>query len=790
MKILYSFPHAIGAPGIGTTAAHQALGLVQRGHDVTVMATSAHKSAPAFPRFISTLVFAGVRMPHRVLGMDRTMAYHDMRVARHLTRHPDAYDVVHCWPGATLDTARIAAKLGLPALREVPNTHTANAGEVVRRLCEELGVALPEGNSHKNSPEKIAREQAEYDAAFRLLVPSENVAKTFRERGFADDKLSRHRYGFDPAVFTPAAARDAGPLKAVFLGSIGPRKGLHVALEAWSRSQASKTGQFAIYGRIEDGYAPVIEPYLGVPGVSLHDFTSNVNQMLQSSDVLLLPSFEEGSALVTYEAQGCGVIPLVSDAAGAMCADGVTGLVHKAGDAAALTGHLDRLAGDADLRRAMRDNVLSQRDQLSWAAAAERLEACYEEARASLSAPAGPDRKPKSQAQTQADTTGVSAPRDLVFTFWQETWADAVKRSYMTPDRLAHALLERPEVGSLLVANPYRMGPSQVYRRLQGRRMPPLPRRPHPTAMASPLRLRRKDGTGQGELRRTYVAYDRSLHAASTELGLVRPPVLTMNPFYAAYGPADWCGPVTYFAFDDWAAYDDHARWWPDYIRAYDEIRRRGHRVCAVSQHLLDRINPTGPGLVVPNGIAPEEWRTPLPPPDWVAGLPRPLILYTGSIHSRLDLDAVRDVSKRYSHGTILFVGPVSNHDVAHKLTQIPGVQLRGSLPRTLVAGLTQSADACIMPHHRNPLTESMSPIKIYEYCAAGIPTAATDMASVRKIHKHIVLTQPGDSFADAVERAIAIGPMPEDQRQRFIDENSWAQRQEAILNLTFQDAP
>ena len=379
--------------------------------------------------------------------------------------------------------------------------------------------------------------------------------------------------------------------------------------------------------------------------------------------------------------------------------------------------------------------------------------------------------------------------RDLVFTFWHETWTDTVHRQFfMTPDRFAQAILTRPDVGGLLIANPFRLGPLQRLRKLQGRRQEVLPERPYPTAAVSPLRLRRRDGTDEAGLRRTYAAYDRQLRATAKKLGLNTPAIITTNPFYAAYGPQEWAGPVTYYAFDDWAAHDAYSRWWPAYLRAYAEIRRRGHRVCAVSQHLLARIDPLGPGLVAPNGIVPEEWQPPWREPDWLAELPRPYILYTGAIHSRLDLEAIRDVARRFPSGSLLFVGPIRNPEVASELAKIPRVHLRDSLSRQLVAGLTRAVDVCIMPHHRNALTESMSPLKIYEYCAAGRPSVATDIASVRNIHEQVVLVPPGASFADGVERALAIGPMAEDERQQFIRENSWRGRHDAILALAFAD--
>jgi glycosyltransferase involved in cell wall biosynthesis len=380
--------------------------------------------------------------------------------------------------------------------------------------------------------------------------------------------------------------------------------------------------------------------------------------------------------------------------------------------------------------------------------------------------------------------------RDVVFTFWRETWVDAVDRQFMTPDRFVQGLIEHPAVGRLLIANPYRRfgGATLKHLRKDAPARAPLPRRDRGIALVSPVRLQRHDGVGPQTLRRTYRRYDEALRRAAERMGMRNPAVITTNPFYAAYGRFDWAGPVTYYAFDDWSAYDAHAKWWPDYDWAYACIREQGHRVCAVSRHLLDRIDPRA-GLVTPNGIVPQEWRAPCAAPAWLASLPRPHILYTGAIHGRLDLDAVKAIAARYSHGSILFVGPISDQGVADALRSIPGVELRPPLHRSEIAGLTAAADVCIMPHRRNRLTESMSPLKIYEYCAAGRPSVATDIPPVRGIHDHVVLVPEGDSFVDGIERALSLGPMPEAERQAFLAHHSWARRHDDILDFSLADA-
>ena len=67
-----------------------------------------------------------------------------------------------------------------------------------RTSCERLRSADEEG------PED---EEAEYEMASKLLVPSEHVRSTFLERGFAPEKLIRHQYGFDPQTFRPGPDR-------------------------------------------------------------------------------------------------------------------------------------------------------------------------------------------------------------------------------------------------------------------------------------------------------------------------------------------------------------------------------------------------------------------------------------------------------------------------------------------------------------------------------------------------------------------------------------------------------
>jgi glycosyltransferase involved in cell wall biosynthesis len=274
VHVLYSFPDGLGAPGIGTTARHQVEGLIGHGIDVSVWCTSLHCELPGAKRVVTTLQGFGVRVPHRALGGGggRAYRYHDWCAARALGRPDAGVDVVHVWPRASLRTARAARALGIPAVREAPNTHTGHAFEAVRRECELLGIAPPPGHSHTFYHRRLAHEEAEYAAADVILCQSEFSRATFVQRGVPAAKVAVHQNGTDIARFRPAVApRPVGrPLTALFAGRLEPRKGLHYALRAWARSGAGERGgRFVICGEFVPGYREIVAPLLEDPSVEV-----------------------------------------------------------------------------------------------------------------------------------------------------------------------------------------------------------------------------------------------------------------------------------------------------------------------------------------------------------------------------------------------------------------------------------------------------------------------------------------------------------------------------------------
>ena len=83
--------------------------------------------------------------------------------------------------------------------------------------------------------------------------------------------------------------------------------------------------------------------------------SAEVARRLQASDVLLLPSLDEGLPTVLLEAMACGVPVVATDCGGVSEAftDGVEGFLVPPRDAGALADALARLWRDPELRARM-----------------------------------------------------------------------------------------------------------------------------------------------------------------------------------------------------------------------------------------------------------------------------------------------------------------------------------------------------------------------------------------------------------------------------------------------------
>ena len=375
-------------------------------------------------------------------------------------------------------------------------------------------------------------------------------------------------------------------------------------------------------------------------------------------------------------------------------------------------------------------------------------------------------------------------PRDFVFTFSYESLIDARKRGMMRPpDRLVAALMDSPDVRRLLVADPYRSWLTSWLRSVVDYR-----HRQHDTEKVrhvSPLRFARADPVEIAAVEQVYRSYEGTVRRAADAAGLVSPAFVTANPLVAGFAQLEWTDGTVYYARDDWLSSPARRRYWPAYREAYRRISASGRAVAAVSQEIIDRIDPRGPHRVVPNGIEPSEWIGPLPAaPEWFDSIPGPRAVYVGTLDTRLDIDGITLLAKERPDLQIVLIGPAPDDAYIAPLKDIANVHVRGLVGRHEVISVLRNCELTLLAHRRTPLTEAMSPLKVYEYLAAGRPVLATDLEPVRGFGERVHLTETVVGLRRCRRFGAGAGNAGEQERHAFVTANAWSSRHKEILTL------
>src|SRR5215204_2390267 len=109
LRVLYSFPHKLGADRICYTAWQQVNGLVAAGADVLLHAGALHRPVPHGVQVRTTLARWRFRIPYRAIGSRRAFALHDYIVSRRIENLVGQVDIVHAWPQGALRTLEASA---------------------------------------------------------------------------------------------------------------------------------------------------------------------------------------------------------------------------------------------------------------------------------------------------------------------------------------------------------------------------------------------------------------------------------------------------------------------------------------------------------------------------------------------------------------------------------------------------------------------------------------------------------------------------------------------------------
>jgi glycosyltransferase involved in cell wall biosynthesis len=285
----------------------------------------------------------------------------DARIACWLTRQAQPPAIVNGFELGALATFRAAKELGATTVLDVPAAHEY--------------AAAAQGEDPREDPH-TPRVLAERELADYLVAPSGFVLDCLADNGVPEERLVKIPYGTEPPA--EVAPRDSGDIfRALFVGTIGRRKGVDVLLEAW-RKLALPRSELVVVGGATPSNAALLQNrptscrWVGI--VTRRELPDLFGQC----DVFVFPTRAEGSALVTYQAMGEGRVVVTTPAAGSVITDGADGLIIPVDDPDALAEQLLRLYEQPELRRELgaraRETILAR---YTWAHYRTRVRALY-----------------------------------------------------------------------------------------------------------------------------------------------------------------------------------------------------------------------------------------------------------------------------------------------------------------------------------------------------------------------------------------------------------------------------
>jgi glycosyltransferase involved in cell wall biosynthesis len=237
-------------------------------------------------------------------------------------------------------------------------------------------------------------------------------------------------------------------------------------------------------------------------------------------------------------------------------------------------------------------------------------------------------------------------------------------------------------------------------------------------------------------------------------------------------------------------------------VRREQAVLTGAHLCVAVSAELQARLEGLVPGhpiAVVPNGVDAELFarlpsraearrRFDLP-------MDHPVIGFAGALRPWHGLETAIEALPGIEGAVLAVAGDGSHRETLERLAAERGVIDRvrwlGRVPHDEMPAFLAGLDAAVAPYP--PLDDfAFSPLKLYEYLAAGVPVVASDVGQVREVleaERSGALVPPGDHEALAAAlRAMLASPAARgraaEARKRTLELHSWDERARQLGGL------
>jgi glycosyltransferase involved in cell wall biosynthesis len=281
---------------------------------------------------------------------------------------------VYAYEDCAVETFTAARDRGLHRIYDLPIAYWETSQRLLQEEAERYPDWEPTLGATRDSAEKLVRKTRELELADLVMCPSEFVRDSLPAERASSRKCIVVPFGSPPAQtpVTVDSKRSDLPLRVLFAGTLSQRKGLADLFLA-TKLLNSKAIELVVMGslmRSLDWYQQFAEFTYEHPRPH-----AEVLELMQTCDVLVLPSIVEGRALVQQEAMACGLPVIATRNAGAddVIVDGETGFLVPIRSPEAIADRIGWFASNRARIHGMGHAAQTRACQLTWRGYGEQI---------------------------------------------------------------------------------------------------------------------------------------------------------------------------------------------------------------------------------------------------------------------------------------------------------------------------------------------------------------------------------------------------------------------------------
>ena len=149
--------------------------------------------------------------------------------------------------------------------------------------------------------------------------------------------------------------------------------------------------------------------------------------------------------------------------------------------------------------------------------------------------------------------------------------------------------------------------------------------------------------------------------------------------------------------------------------------------------------------------------------------------IYVGAIEKWFDIELMCKVCSELKDVNFYIVGPIKIE--LSKLEKLKNVFLLGKKPYNEIPNYIYYSDVAIIPFKVNELTNSITPIKLFEYMSLGKDVVSTNFKEMKYLNSPAFLSNNTEDFINNIRLALEYTSERSKKNINFAKESSWDAR-------------